>query len=295
MKKILNGGGVFLSVILTVILSILVFLYAVILNVKLVVSEKGIANTLKKIDVVETLKSTENGTMWEDFKQLGETLNLSEEQFEQILNNDKVKEYVGNYIGEVLGSTLNDKEVKLTQEQIENFLNIAVTEYNKVSDVKISDSQKQEIVNSFDKEMIENINEEFSSINLTGLAPEYDSYIKLADNILFGDYTLFMLLIIVAIIALIALFRFSWYKWMPYVKTSTTISGTLMLIIGILLLVIPLNDMEIIMPIKNVLATNVFITAGVLFIISIALTLGKKYLKDHIKQHSENIKPVDTL
>ena len=146
MKKFLNGLGVFGSVILTFILTGLIFSYVIILNIKLVVSDNGMANTFKKIDVVETLKSAEDETMWEDFVQLGESLNLSEKQFEQILNSNKVKEQVGSYIGEVLSSTLSDKEANLTKEEMENFLNIAVDEYNKVSDKKISDSERKKIV-----------------------------------------------------------------------------------------------------------------------------------------------------
>ena len=288
MKKILNGLGIFGSIILTFILSVLIFLYVVVLNIKFVASENGMASTFKKIDVVETLKAAEDGTMWEDFMQLAESLGLSEEQFEKILNSDKVKEKVGSYIGEVLSSTFNDKEANLTKEDIENFLNIAVDEYNKVSDTKISDTERKEIVNSFDEEMIANMNEEFGSINLTEtVAPEYVEYIKLADNLLFGNYTLIMLVLIILIIGLIALFRFSCYKWIPYVKTSTIINGSLMLIVGLLILIIPLEDMEIIMPIRKLLATRVFITSAILFILSICLSVWKKYLKKYIDKKQE--------
>lgn len=293
MKKILNILGVFGSIILTLVLTVLIFLYVVVLNIKFIVSEKGMANTFKKIDIVETLKSAEGGTMWEDFMQLAESLDLSEKQFEKILNSDKVKEEVGSYIGEVLGSTFNDKEAILTKEEIENFLNIAVDEYNKVSDTKISDADRKEIINSFDKEMISNMNEEFGSINLSEtVAPEYIEYIKLADNLLFGNYALIMLALIILIIGLIALFRFSCYKWMSYVKTSTIISGSLMLIFGLLVLIVPLEDMEIIMPIRKLLVTRIFITSAVLFILSIGLSVGKKYLKKYIDKKKE-VTPIE--
>ena len=295
MKKILNGLGVFGSIILTLILSGLVFIYVVILNIKFVVSENGMANTLKKIDVVETLKSAEDGTIWEDFNQLADTLNLSEEQFEQILNSTKVKEQIGNYIGEVLSSAFNDEEANLTKERMENFLNLVVDEYNKVSDIKISDAERQEIVDSFDEEMIANMNEEYGSINLVDtVSSEYVGYIKLADNLLFENYTLILLVAIIAVIGLIALFRFSYYKWMPYIKTSTIISGSLMLIVGILLLIVPLQDMEIIIPLRNLLATRVFITSGILFILSVGLTVGKKYLKKYIDKKKE-VTPLENM
>lgn len=288
MKKILNGLGVFGSIILTLILSGLIFLYVVVLNVKLVVSEKGMANTFKKIDVVETLKSVEDGKMWDDFMQLAESLDLSEEQFEKILNSDKVKEQVGSYIGEVLGSAFNANKVNLTKEDMEKFLNMAVDEYNKVSDTKISDTERKEIINSFDEEMIANMNEEFGSINLVEtVAPEYVEYVKLTANLLFGNYTLIMLALIILIIGLIALFTFSCYKWMTYVMISTIINGSLILIVGLLVLVVPLEDMEIIILIRKLLATRIFITSTILFILSIGLSVGKKYLKKYINKKKE--------
>ena len=252
MKKFLNGLSIIGSSLLTIVLSFLIFIYVVILNIKFVVSEDGMSKTLKKIDVVETLKLTEDGVMWDDFKGLAEILNLSEEQFEQILNSDKVKELVGGYIGEVISSAFNNKEAILTKEKIEVFLNVAIDEYNKVGDTKISETERNKIVNSFDEEMLENINEEFSSMNLQEtVASEYVKYVELADNILFGNYTLIILGIIIGIIVLIALFRFSYYKWMSYVKVSTIISAILMLFIGLLLLVIPVQDIEIIRQFLN--------------------------------------------
>ena len=60
-----------------------------------------------------------------------------------------------------------------------------------------------------------------------------------------------------------------------------------MLIIGAVLFVIPLQDMEIILPLKNVLITNVFITSGVLFVISIVLFICNKCLKKLIVNKKE--------
>lgn len=293
MKKFLNGLGIFGSIILTFVLTALIFLYVVVLNLKLVVSENGMAKVFKKVDIVETLKTTEDGTAWEDFTQLGESLNLTEKQFEQMLNSDKVKEKIGGYIGEVLSSAFNDKKANLTKEELKDLLNIAVDEYNKISDKKISDTERKEIVNSVDEEVISDLNEELGAINLLETVDsEFVDYIKLADNLLFGNYTLIMLFLILLIIGLIALFRFSCYKWMPYVKTSTIINGTLMIIVGLLVLLIPIEDMDIIMPIRKILSTRVFITSAILFILSIGLTIGKKYLKKYIDK-KRTVAPIE--
>lgn len=289
MKKLLKGLGTFCSIILTIVLTIFIFAYALLLNAKFVVSENGMANTLKRLDIVETLKSSEDGTTWEDFKQLADKLNLSEEQFEKILNSNKIKKEIGIYVSEVLSSAFNEKEANLTKEKMENFLNIAVDEYNEVSDTKISDTERQKIISSFDEEMINNLNEEFSSINLTETVDdEYIRYIKITDNALFGDYTSIILVVIVLIVGLIALFRFSYYKWISNVKVGTIISGILMSFAGIILFIIPLQDMEIVMPIKEILAINIFITASILFVIAIILSVGKAIMKKHIDKNTED-------
>jgi len=290
MKKFLNGLGVFGSIILTVILTILIFAYVVILNVKLTIGKNGMANTFKKIDLVETLKNAEDGVMWEDFMQLAEDLNLTEEQFEKIINSKDVKEQIGGYVGELFSTIFSDKEVIITKERMEKLLNIAVNEYNEVSDTKISDNERQEIIAAFDDEMLANMNEEFGSINLIeDMNPEYIRYIKLADNLLFGNYTLIMLGLIILIVVLIALCRFSLYKWMPYVKTSTIINAVLLTLIGALVMIIPMTDVEILVPIKYVLVTKIFISVALLIIISVGLIIGKKYLIKLISKRKESV------
>jgi len=278
MKKFLNGLGIFGSVILTILLTIILFVYVIILNIKMVVSENGMATALKRIDVVETLKSVENGTMWEDFVQLGENLNLTESQFEEILNSKEVKEQVGSYIGRVLETAFNDSKITLTKKELEDFLEVAITEYNKVSDTKISKEEKEEILSSIDDELIDNMNKEFGNINLLDEAPEeYVFYLELADNILFGSYSLIILVIMLALIGLIALFRFSYYKWISYTRVSLIITTVLMLALGVLLLVLPI-DIEVYLLFKKAVIINVFITAAVLIIITILLTILKRIL-----------------
>lgn len=294
MKKFLNGMGVFGSIILTIILSILMFVYALILNVKTIISPNGMANTLKRVDVVDALKMAEDGVVWEDFMQLADNLNLTEEQFEQILNSNKVKEELGNFLGEIASSVTSEKRVKITKEKVKRFFNIAVDEYNKVSDTKISDEERQLIMDSFDEEMLEEMNEAIESMNLKEEV-DYENvkYVEFADNLLFGSYTLNMLGIIVLIIGLIALFRFSYYKWMSYVKVSAIISGIFILAIGLILSIIPMQDMEILIPLKNVMVINLFITVAILFVIAIALSIGKKYLKKYIQNKKEKTNEIE--
>ncbi len=253
------------------------------MNLKYVVSESGLTSTLKRIDTVEFIKSFDDEAIEEDLNKLATEINLTEDQLKQILNSNKIKELFGSFINKILISSFDDSKIDLTKDKIENFLNIAIDEYNKVSNTKISETERQKIINSIDDETITNINEELSSINFQeAVEPEYVKYIKLVENTLFGNYTLIILAVIIVIIGLIALFRFSLYKWMPYVKTSTIINGCLMLIIGILLLFIPLEDMEMFLLFKNVFVINIFITSLILFIISIILHIAKKQIIKNI-------------
>lgn len=289
MKKIFNALGIGGSCILTLILSVLIFVFALLLNVRHTISENGITGMLKNIDVVETLKNVENGVMWEDFLGLAETLNLSEEQFEQILNSDGVKESIGSYIGEVISTLTNESEVVLTKEKIENFLNVAVDEYNKVSDTKISDAERQEIVSAFDDEMIANINEEMGNINLKEtVAPESVKYVEIADKFLFGNLALALFGVIVLVVGFIALFRFSYIKWVPYTVTSLIIAGCFLLLVAIVVFIVPMQDMQIIIPLKDALVTRVSISAIVLFVVAVALAIGKKYLLKYISTKETN-------
>ena len=158
--------------------------------------------------------------------QLAETLNLSEEQFEIIINNNKFKEQIGGFIENIFSSMLSGEKIQLSKADVENLLNVAVDEYNKISDKKISENQRNEIINSFDEEIINNINESISEINLVDSVDiQYVKYIEMANNILFGSFLIRLLFIIIGIIILIGLFRFSLYKWMSYVRVSTIIDG----------------------------------------------------------------------
>lgn len=279
MKKVLNGLGVFGSIILTLILSILIFLYLTILNVKFVVSEKGMANTFKNLDVVEILKSS-NDELWDETNNFRESFDLSEEEFEQILNSDKVKERVGYFIGEVLGTIFKEKDIVLTKENIDEFLNIAIDEYNKISEDKISDDKRKEIIDSFDEEMIVSINEEISSVNLIETAPkEYYGYVKLLDKLLFGNFTLIIFMLIIFIICLIVLLRYSYCKWILYVDTSIIISICLLIITGLLLLFVLTKNIDIIMPLRRIFAIKLFIAAVILFVLLISLNVLKKYFE----------------
>lgn len=283
MKKFLNILGIIGSVILTVILTFLIFAYVLVLNVKIAVSKNGISNMLKNIDVVETLKSIDEGDAWEDFKELSSEIGLTEEQFEEILNSENIKDEVGNFINKIIDSVTSSSKITITKAELDNFINIAINEYNKVSEEKISENDKLEILNSLSPEIIEEINEELRDINFT--ENDENNYIEIVNKTLFDNYSLIILLIIMMMISLIALFRFSYYKWIPYVVSSLIIVGLLTLLIAIGISYIPLNEIEfggMIKPLITVMNTRIYITATILLLLSVALCITNKFIKSKI-------------
>lgn len=283
MKKFLNILGIIGSVILTVILTLLIFAYVLVLNVKIAVSKNGISNMLKNIDVVETLKSVDEGDAWEDFKELSNEIGLTEEQFEEILNSENIKDEVGNFINKIIDSVTSSSKITITKAELDNFINIAINEYNKVSEEKISENDKLEILNSLSPEIIEEINEELRDINFT--ENNENDYIEIINKTLFDNYSLIILLVIMLMILLIALFRFSYYKWIPYVVSSLMIVGLLTLLIAVGISYIPLNEIEfggMITPLITVMNTRIYITAAILLLLSVVLCITNKFIKSKI-------------
>lgn len=283
MKKFLNILGIIGSVILTVILTFLIFAYVLVLNVKIAVSKNGVSNMLKNIDVVETLKSIDEGDAWEDFKELSNEIGLTEEQFEEILNSKNIKDEFGNFINKIIDSVTSSSKITITKAELDNFIDVAINEYNKVSEEKISENDKLEILNTLSPEIIEEINEELRDINFT--ENDENNYIEIVNKTLFDNYSLIILLVIMLMILLIALFRFSYYKWMPYVVSSLMIVGLLTLLIAIGISYIPLNEIEfggMITPLITVMSTRIYITAAILLLLSVALCITNKFIKSKI-------------
>jgi len=280
MKRILNVFGVLGSIFLTIILTVVIFLYFILINIKFLIGYNGFTNTVKRIDVVSLLKSADNGSTWEDINDFASELDLNEDELIQILNNKEIKEQLGDYFGEVLSSSLSGEDVYLTKERITKFLNTVFDEYSKVSGVQINIEERNSIINSIDDEMLTNMNETFNSLDLkSSLEPEFIPYIDLANNLIYGNYFLIGLGVIFAIILLIVLFRFSYYKWISYVNTSLILNGILFLMIGTFLYLVPLQNLEVLLSIKGVIVQNIFVTTSILFAIVILLTIIKKILK----------------
>ncbi len=280
MKKILNVLSIIVCIILTFILSIFILFYVATVSIKNTVDNNGISNVLKEIDIVENLKSTGSGVLWEDLSQIGENIGLSEHSFEDLLNSTALKEQLGVHIEGVIRFSLNGNKYEISKEDLQQFLTIAIDEYNKVSDKKITVKQKNEVFNSISNDMIKNLNEVFESIDIhAAFGEENTIYITLINNVLYGYYSLAILGGIIFVTILIALFRFSYYKWMPYVSCSLMISAILIFGITMILNIVPMSSVDFFIPIKSILIKNMLSATTSIFALAVILIVCYKYLK----------------
>lgn len=279
MKKVLNVFGVFGSIILTIVLTVVMFLYVLLINVKVLIGEKGFANTFKRVNVETILKTADEGEVWNGIKEISKELNLSDEQLIEILDSKNIKEQLGDFFGEVLSSSLNDKDVYLTKERLTNFLTDIIDEYSKVSGVPTNDIERELILSTISDEMILDINESLNTLNIkSAVDTEFLPVINVVDKLIYANYSLIILGIIIAIISLIALFGFSYYKWISYANTALVINGILFLMVGLFLYLVPLQNLEVIVPFKMLVVQNLIITVAILFGSAITFAILKNFL-----------------
>lgn len=302
MKKVLNFLGVIGAIFLTFVLFVILTCYALVLNIKFVVSKDGINGVLKDIDVVETLKSVDDGVMWEDFQEMSTDLNLTEEQLEEMVNSEAVKEEFGELLGNLVASITSDKPYKMTKDDFVSVLDTVIDEYNKVADEKIDKADRDAVVNEINDEFINDLNASLVEVNLmnTATGDELDA-IKIVDYIIFGAFSSALLVIVIILILLIAACRWSVYKWMKYVGIGSLLTSAVMLAIGLFLNFIPidLEGIEILSPFIGSFNYNMYVTAGILFVIYVVLIileriLKKQFNKKALKEENNNMEVIET-
>lgn len=301
MKKVLNVFGVLGAVFLTIVLFVILSVYGIVLNLRFVVSKDGIGDVLNKIDVVETLKTIDDGVMWEDFQDMSTDLNLTEDQLEELVNSEAVKEEFGNILGDLVASITSEEPYKMTKDDFVQVLDTVIDEYNKVADEKIDKADRDAAVNEITDEFIDELNDSLAEVNLVVTATGDDvEAIKLVDYILFGAFSFALLITVIILIVLIVLCRWSVYKWMKYVGIGSLLASAVMLAIALFLDFVPINaeEMDVLMPFVNAFTSNMYMTALVFFIIYVVLIILERILKKQcnkkaLKEDNTMVEQVD--
>lgn len=288
MKKFFNILGVIGAIFLTIVLTVLIVSYSLLLNVRRVVSKDGIADVLNNVDVVEVIKSLDDGSAWDEFSSISSELNLTDEQFEEILNSKELKSQFGIVTDKIINAAVSGETVSITKDEVIDVIDLVIDEYNKVADTKITKEERDSLVMEIDDEFIKSINDSLAEINFEdSIDKETKEMLNVIDYILYGSAASVLLIVIVIVIGLIALCRFSYYKWMPYVGVASLFGCVFMCLVGFFLMVVPLTgDAEILKPMVKTLYTNLYISGGILFIIYVVLIILARILK---KYHDSKI------
>lgn len=274
LKKILKYlASSFLTLVLTTILIVEVL----VLNLRMVVSENSIAKGLDS-NIIQNI-------LTEDI--LSE-LKIDKSDIKEVLENEYIKDTASKYISDVIRSAFGTEKLNINEEELKEFLNKTIDEYNKVSDNDISESLRKEIIDSVDSDAIREFED---SINNANLNKEVSDTLKVFNYILYGNFISVLLVIILVLVLLIAFVNYSVYKWMPYVSVSTSISGVTMLFLGLTFSLVSIDLLGVLSIIKENLAESFLITAIILIILSIALVLGYIYINKQIndKKEEQNI------
>lgn len=297
MKKVLNVLGAIGAFFLTIVFITLLLCYSLVMNVRYVVSENGINNIVKNIDVVEVIKSVDDGALIEDIQFGDSELKLTEEQFEEILNSDAIKEEISGILNKVLNSVTGEVAT-ISRDEFVELVDTVIDEYNKVADVKITEEERNEAISAIEQEDIDDINESLKEVNLAKeLVGDEKVALEVIDYVVFGGFSFAMLIAVIIIVLLIAACRAFTYKWMSYVGVGSLIASMLTLCGGAFVSFIPVNGfeaVEFINQIKDTVATNLYITGGILFVVYVVLiVLGRILKKRHIKEKAKELDVVE--
>lgn len=298
MKKVLNVLGIIGSCFLTISLTTIMICFVFLLNIKFAVSKSGINKLLNNIDIVEAIKEIDGGVVWEDLTQISNDTNLTDEEFEAILNNDELKTEFSEIFDGVISSITSEEAYKVSKTQITDIINLVIDEYNKVADEKITEEERKEALAEINDEFINDINTSLEEINLSKiLAEENMPLYRTIDFIIFGGFVYGLTIAIVVVTALIALLRWSPYKWMPYAGVASTITSFITFITGLFIKLIPIDDAEIakfLIPFKNSASSNFYISAFILLAIAVLLFVLNHVIKKQSPVISEEPIAIET-
>ncbi len=292
MKKVLNFMGIFFSIILSIVLTTLMTCYALILNAKIIVSKQGITRTFISIDFAENIKNVDSGKFWNDVVKEAKAINITEPQLTEMLNNKRIKGELAHYVNKAIESLMRRDTLTITEDELRDLVDLAIDEFNKTNDNKISENKKTDIINAIDAKTVSSINASLEDITID----EDTEVIDIARNVLFGSYSVIVLSIIIGVIALIALFRASYYKWLGYTAVSGIVSSIIITAGIILISVFKIeNNNQFIQLFKNMIVSNLVITAVIILVLSIILFIVHHHCKKNYKNDTNIDKLLETI
>lgn len=234
--KFLNGLGKFFALIFSTIYYFLLLIMLFLMFSSKFITKEFYVKTIKKIDLSEIkIKEENNKTIEQLLIEKLEESGIDEKTSKEILKNEKLKEFVGNIIGNSISSIITkEKLIEVTNEDLKKIINEIPI------DIKISDEELNELTNEINTAIKENI-EYKEEINL-------DEKVISSIKFIQSKYMyIFIMCFIIINYLLISLLTWSFYKPLRYLSIPTILTG-ITLIVTIFLPSLLINILNVNLP-----------------------------------------------
>lgn len=234
--KFLNGLGKFFALIFSTIYYFLLLIMLFLMFSSKFITKEFYVKTIKKIDLSEIkIKEENNKTIEQLLIEKLEESGIDEKTSKEILKNEKLKEFVGNIIGNSISSIITkEKLIEVTNEDLKKIINEIPI------DIKISDEELNELTNEINTAIKENI-EYKEEINLD------ERVISIIKFIQSKYMYIFIMCFIIINYLLISLLTWSFHKPLRYLSIPTMLTG-ITLIVTIFLPSLLINILNVNLP-----------------------------------------------
>lgn len=234
--KFLNGLGKFFALIFSTIYYFLLLIMLFLMFSSKFITKEFYVKTIKKIDLSEIkIKEENNKTIEQLLIEKLEESGIDEKTSKEILKNEKLKEFVGNIIGNSISSIITkEKLIEVTNEDLKKIINEIPI------DIKISDEELNELTNEINTAIKENI-EYKEEINLD------EKVISIIKFIQSKYMYIFIMCFIIINYLLISLLTWSFHKPLRYLSIPTMLTG-ITLIVTIFLPSLLINILNVNLP-----------------------------------------------
>ena len=234
--KFLNGLGKFFALIFSTIYYFLLLIMLFLMFSSKFITKEFYVKTIKKIDLSEIkIKEENNKTIEQLLIEKLEESGIDEKTSKEILKNEKLKEFVGNIIGNSISSIITkEKLIEVTNEHLKKIINEIPI------DIKISDEKLNELTNEINTAIKENI-EYKEEINLD------EKVISIIKFIQSKYMYIFIMCFIIINYLLISLLTWSFHKPLRYLSIPTMLTG-ITLIVTIFLPSLLINILNVNLP-----------------------------------------------
>ena len=214
--------------------------------------------------------------------------NSGEGRIEYIINDDKIRELINNYVDKTLESIVDDES--LDDVSLENDMIDYISDNRKVIEestgVEITDEMIAQLRESFEDKHISRMFKESINYTRNSISTREKTVLKGYKYLISFNFRLLLVVLIIASLVIIAVIKKSFYEWIKNLYYSLILSGVGLIAIGIILKII----IKVLTGLSKVHAMPLIIIGIVYLVIGIIiLILYSIIIKKLMKGNEENV------